>query len=277
MGVWHAYLDESYNSKTFCVGCFLARAADCDDIARSWSERLAYESRISANRGCSAISRYHASDCASLKREFSEKNGWSIARQIRLTKRLSDILGGNRTTGIVVGGSIEDVQKHCGPGSDPPKELLYSLCFRMCLLGIVSLMRLRVVDARVRVFYERGEFAGVAKESFDLTKDDQRPEYKCLCSADAAGWEECVPLQAADFLAYEGFRRIDGSLKGKNLVRKSLQALIRNANIIVEHFQQENFADIVRMIENQKAGRPRHEGVESGLHVCHGDIPYLPR
>ena len=34
------------------------------------------------------ISRYHATDCANLKKEFDKKNGWDIKKQINLTKRL---------------------------------------------------------------------------------------------------------------------------------------------------------------------------------------------
>ncbi len=86
---------------------------------------------------------------------------------------------------------------------------------------------------------------------------DFPPLAGCLVSAEEVGWEDCVPLQAADFMAYQGFQRVDSSLKGKDQVRKSLHALLRTRNpISVAHFQDENFADLMRMIQNARDGKP---------------------
>jgi hypothetical protein len=115
---WHAYIDESYTSKTFCIGGFLARESVWGDVSRAWSERIAYENRRSIKKGFQPISRYHATYCAHLKKEFSEKNGWSIHRQIRLTKRLCEIIGSNAMAGFVAGGGLDDIRKHLAPGAD---------------------------------------------------------------------------------------------------------------------------------------------------------------
>jgi len=80
------------------------------------------------------------------------------------------------------------------------------------------------------------------------------------------------------FYGVQGLQRVNGSLKGSDAIRKSLQALIsKDLPISIVHFEQENFADILRMIENKKAGRPVDEGVHSGLRHCVGDfLPYIP-
>ena len=277
MELWHAYIDESYNTKTFCVGGFLARESVWGQIEPAWSERIAYENRMSAKKGFPPISRYHATYCANLKGEFSEKNGWSVARQIKLTRRICEILGSHLTIGIVIGGGLADVQRYLAPGGDAPAEFLYSTCFKICLLQIAGLMHHHVIDARVRVFYERGVFNHLATESFEMLRKDGNSVYRSVVSAVPKGWDECLPLQAADFIAYEGFKRVDGALKGKNQIRKSLRALIRTDNpLIVSCFEDENFADLIRMIENKQASRPINEGVESGLRGIHGSPPYIP-
>ncbi len=104
MEEWCAYIDESDNTKSFCVGGFLARESTWDEVAGKWSERIAYENRRSAKKGLHPIARYHSNpDGANLKRDFSEKNGWSIDRQIALTKRICEIIGQHPMGGIVGG------------------------------------------------------------------------------------------------------------------------------------------------------------------------------
>jgi hypothetical protein len=278
MEIWHAYIDESYNSKTFCVGGFLAPEGIWNGIAHDWSNRIEYERRRSIKKGLRPISRYHATDCANLKKEFDTKHGWDIPRQIRLTTRLCEILGTHLPTGIVIGGGLADVRRYIPHNSDDASEFLYSTCFKTCLLDIAALMQEHVWDGRVRIFYERGKFEHLAKEAFDMFKnDDGHPMFDCLVSAEPKGWEECVPLQAADFMAYQGFQRVDGSLKGSDQIKKSLQALVeKDIPLIVAHFQDQNFADIMRMIANKNEGRPMAEGVESGLQECMGSVPYIP-
>lgn len=165
---WHAHVDESYNARTFCVGGFLAPESKWSSITTGWTQRIDYENRISAKKGFAAVSRYHATDCANLKKEFSEKNGWSIPRQIRLTKRLCGILGQHFPCGIVVGGGIGDLQRYLAPGNGgQAKAFLYIASFKMFLLEVAGVMAQRFPRGRVRVFYERGEFEPLAKSAFD--------------------------------------------------------------------------------------------------------------
>jgi hypothetical protein len=278
MAVWHAYIDESYNTKTFCVGGFLAPEDIWNGITHDWSERIECERRRSIKKGLQPISRYHATDCAGLKKEFDKKHGWDITRQINLTKRLCEILGKHLPTGLVVGGGLDDVQLYLPPDPAQAKILLYSMCFKTCLMHIAALMYDAVYEPKVKIFYERGEYDYLAEEAFEMLRQDNRSFFECLVSIEAKGWEDCVPLQCADFMAYQGFQRVGGSLKGDDAIRKSLQALIsKELPISIVHFQQENFSDILKMIANKKAGRPIDEGVYSAMQHCVGDfLPYIP-
>lgn len=122
---WRDYIDESYNPRTFCVGGLLAPVKMWEQIEESWKQRITYENRRSEKKGFPPISRYHATDCANLKKEFSNDKGWDIPRQIRFSKRLCEIIGSNGPCAIVHGGAIADIQKYLPDDPNKAKEFLY--------------------------------------------------------------------------------------------------------------------------------------------------------
>ena len=110
VATWRAYFDESYNQQTFCVGGFLAPEERWASIEEQWSARILAENERSALAGYPAISRYHATDCAHLKKEFSPKNGWDVLRQIKLTRRVCEIIDECRPIGLGIGGRVADLK-----------------------------------------------------------------------------------------------------------------------------------------------------------------------
>ena len=249
---WRDYIDESYNSRTFCVGGWLASNDGWSNIESAWLERIKYENRISAKKGMSPISRYHAADCANLKKEFSTQRGWNIPRQIRLTKRLCQILGDNVLWGVVFGGAMADIKKHFADGD---KVGLYRASFAMHLIQIGRIMEEHFPNDRVTVYYERSEeFGSVAADSFDRFMRDSAPGTQKLSkhfiTAAPMGWEDCIPLQAADFIAYEGMKWADKSLAGSDVVRKSLRAM--KVPLTIAHFTDDNFQELSRLCDPQR-------------------------
>jgi hypothetical protein len=276
---WIEYIDESYNSRTLCVGGLLAPASMWKTIETKWRERIDHENRLSVKKGFAPISRYHATDCANLKREFSEANGWSIPRQIRFSKRLCQILVGNGPCAIVYGGGTEDVRKHLAPEQDIPKEYLYYISVYEHLIMAGETMNDRFPDAMVSVYYDRTkQFGKLAQQAFEAFMKDTSAKQisKYFATMAPKGWEDCIALQPADFMAYEGMKRIDSSLHGGDDVRKSLRALLGdNMPLKIEHFTEENFRDLITISNNKEAGRPLDEGVESKMKLCHreGFVP----
>lgn len=268
MRPWQCYLDESYNNAVFCVGGFLGPAELWDHVTARWRERLDYENRWSAKRTFPAISRYHATDCASLKREFSEKSGWTIPRQIRLAKRLCEIIGNAGPIGIVIGGRIDDIKTFLRPG-DTAKDILYDLCFRMTLMNSAAVINEYYPGNRIKVFYDQGKtFESNARQAFNTFVDGSTSGTIADCFIDAEPQDSrtCIPLQAADFIAYEGLRRTDGVRKGNDNIRKSLNALLGSkVPLLIDQFTTANFMDLGRMIDNRQLGRPVYEGVGSKL------------
>jgi len=269
MDVWRAYIDESYNAHVFCVGGFLAPEERWVAIEDQWGSRIHYENEKSALGGFPPITRYHATDCAGLKSEFSTTNGWDIARQIKLTKRLCEILDDARPIGLVVGGRIADMKKYLGNLPDCPKESLYDLCFRMSLLFIVATMRDNFKDAVAEVTIDQSKkFGQVARNGFAVMKADEDVPYlkDCFTELHVRDSKTCLRLQAADFMAYEAMRQLEVLRQGKDTVRKSMGAIIgTDIPLQIAQFNDQNFADFTRMVENKKAGRPTGEGIASGL------------
>ena len=275
MVLWRAYIDESYNSRAFCVGCVLAPEFVWRRFTKAWVERISSSPKVvihGKKRGFPPISRYHASGLPlTLKREFREKNGWDIPRQVRLTKRLCAIFAEHHPQAIVIGGAPEDIRSI---SKDDVKEFMYSACIKMCLLEIAGVMH-RHPPGQVEIVFDRGNFTHIATEAFTAMQKEKSNtrEYDCLQSMEAKAWDECAELQAADFIAYQGMQRVDGSLRGKREIKKSLQALIgKRLPIHIGYYTRQNFLDIRQMKRNEDAGRPIGEGVNSGLESCIGGV-----
>jgi hypothetical protein len=266
---WSDYIDESYNLQTFCVGGLLAPPKMWDRIEASWSQRIAYENRRSAKKGFPPISRYHATDCANLKKEFSENRGWDVRRQILFTKRLCEIIGSNGPCAIVHGGPIAEVQEHVCPGEDA-KGFLYYVSTYLHLMQVGNVMAERFPKERVSVFYDRSrQFGAIAMEAFNSFMNDPTAKSvsKYFVTMAPMGWEDCVALQPADLIAYEGMKRVNGSLQGKDEIRKSLRALVGNDQmpVWIEHFTSEAVIDLSTILKNKRDGKPLHEGVKTKL------------
>lgn len=255
---YEAYLDESYNNSTFCVGGWLAHKKTWRHIEKLWNERIEYERRKSIVKGFPPIRRYHATDCASLQREFARNKGWDETRQIRLTKRIIEIVtsaprGQARPAGIVFGGGAEDYLRHFVGDKERWREGLYYFSIIRCLIQIADFLGGACPDGRVSIFYERGKFGGMADKAFASLMADPRNNdiSKYFVRMVPMGWEGCTALQAADFIAFEGFKRIGSSLKGKNISRRSLQTLLgKQTTLVVGHFSDQSFR---KMIERKSA------------------------
>jgi hypothetical protein len=271
---WHLYLDESYNNRTFCVGGLLAPVEMWQDIESKWKERLDYESRISFKKGFPRISRYHATDCANLKREFDKKKGWTIDRQILLTKRLCEILVKAGPIALAYGGSLAAVQETFGTDPNLAKQVLYKAAVLMHMIVVEEIFTRRFPSSRVQIFCDRNtDFGALAENAFrDALQEPRAIELglaKYFSGLQQVGWEDHIALQPADFIAYEGMRRFDEYARGKEEARKTLRSL-KAANtmpIRMEYFTEQNFRDIRKMNQNKSDGKLISDGVESKLAI----------
>lgn len=232
-----AYLDESYDKRSsFAVGGFLAFESQWRDIEKAWRQRIDYENRQSAKKGFPPISRYHAADCSSLRGEFSESKGWSKERQIMFVKKLLEILGRQRLVGMVFGGKVSEFQQYF-PGI-PWRRSLYYQSAILCLIHIADYMANYLPEDKCTVFYERGGFNGAAEEALNTFKSGEPHRLsKYIVTMAPMDWQNCIPLQTADLMAYEGMRLMARPNSGKADVRRSFHALLGNGvRPLIGHF-----------------------------------------
>ena len=152
------YLDDSYNNDTVVVGGWIAHDKVWDVIQKKWDERIAYEGRISAKNGLMSLTRYHASDCASRHGEFE---GWTIQRQIALTKRLVTIMTNHppQTKPLVFafGFSLWEAKEiFKGMSPELARRDMYRYCVVQCLREIGGIMQKFYTNERITFIHEIG-------------------------------------------------------------------------------------------------------------------------
>ena len=268
MTIWQSFLDEGYNdSTTFCIGSLFAPDYACAEMGESILARIATENTRLELGGYPPISRYHATDCSAFQKEFSKKKGWDHGRQIGLTKRICEILIEEGANGLVVGGGYADIRPYL-ENQENEKAFLYNLCFRLLLFMKTTFLNNNFPEDRVMVFYDVSpQFVPIARAAHaDFMADDATEHLrKYLIDCEPVTWRQKPEMQLADFVTFQGFRRIATSLDGSERVMKSLDALIGRMPITIERFQGQNFADMIRMHDNQQAGRAIEDGVNSKL------------
>ncbi len=141
-------------------------------------------------------------------------------------------------------------------------------------MQVGSVMEQRFPRDKVTVYYDRSkQFGSIAEEAFNAFMKDESAKSisKYFITIASMGWEDCIPLQPADLIVYEGMKRVDGSLRGNDEIRKALMALMNNNRmpVYIEYFTEQNIDDLMRIKQNMRDGKPLEEGVTSKLRLCH--------
>jgi hypothetical protein len=250
-------MDESYNNRTFCVGGWLASDARWNSLENAWKMRIEHERRISIKKGFPPISRYHASDCSNLLGEFDRAKGWNKERQVLFCKRLFEIIGNSGLIGIVIGGSRSDFIEHFSTDKESWQEGIYYLSTVMFLVELEIIMKRSFPREKVSIYYDRGKFGPWASRAFNSLKKEApqitKDRFVTIAPKD---WEHCIPLQPADLMAYEGFKRIDGLKNNRDQIRKSLQALIgKKIEFEIGHMPGELFSKAIEETKRKNPGQ----------------------
>jgi hypothetical protein len=230
--VLRVYLDESYDNSVMCIGGWLCTEEGWKRLEGKWLERIAYECRISEKHGHPPISRYHATDCANLKREFAESKGWTIPRQIRLVKSLIKILGTTpqKPIGIAVGLSLKELKiARADLSNEQLKAVAYFLCMCECFYNIGNAMDECFLSERVMVFHDSSDkYNKWAVEAYTqmFTSNKFRHYARYFVGNSPASWKDHPALQPADLIAYEGLKLTAARKRGSDDLRKSLQGII---------------------------------------------------
>jgi len=246
-----AYIDESWDDLTMCVGGWLCDQRTWRLIEYRWNREIERENKLSGRLGLQSLSRYHAAD---LHARRSEYKGWTEDRGVRFTKRLIDILGKPKSQpiGIACGVSFADMLA-ASPEWDRhhPRHKWELAAYRMCMLSCLRLvldtMSKEYPDENVTVIHDRGKFNGAAQSAFDAIKQSRKlSNIDSLLTVTPLSWKDCTALQPADMMVFEGRKLVKNNPGNVESFRRSLQRMIgRGIKLRVWNIPQEGLKETI--------------------------------
>jgi hypothetical protein len=114
----------------------------------------------------------------------------------------------------------------------------------------------------ITIFYDSGKISSMAGEAFRSLKNDPGGEdiAPYFFTMAPVCWQDCLLLQPADFIAFEGMKRLDGHLNGNRAIRKSFANLLGNkVDIGVSAFTDAYFQELQKRKREQMAAMGRKQ------------------
>jgi hypothetical protein len=249
-----------YVPSTYVVGGFFSNEYTWADVEKRWG---AENQRV-------GVSRYHAANVNARSGEFE---GWEKEKQIVYSKNLLQILRDQKTDIHAVSCAMwaSDYYRII---SDEGRRKLgspYVACFKNCVATIAREMELRGFqpEDKFEVVLDRSAYEGEAVEVFYKMKDERKWAYHHRLATCAPGsWEDFVPLECADLIAYETFRLIHDRTKGDK-VRKALQLMFSDNGFLGYSFEPDALNSLKEALEDAVC-------VDNGFVVSFPPLPDEP-
>ena len=256
-GVIRGYIDESHEGsrypKFFTLSCSLAHGGDWEFIEAAWRWVLSEKNRELISQRRKPISRYHAVDCFNRNKEFK---GWSREERDRFVLQLFEVFRAFPTSHVSLTMSAEDIREVWPENEDNPLHFAYYILLRLIMMTIGEhRSELRIVG-KISLIHERcGEFGESLLKGFNhMVGDPEFEHHRLFTTIAPMGWEDCIPLQPADLVAYELF----GDMKRYALFRnpsRSLLALQEMPNFLrySRQIQKKDLIMVRQMQERESA------------------------
>lgn len=228
--VQKCYIDESYDQKTFVLSCSVGRSVQWTHFERAWAGALNKVNLKLRKEGRKEISRYHASDCAGFGNEFK---GWNVEEQKALTASLIEALRLVPMHSVAYTVFLDDLRSlwrerfRINIHRENLYEAAYFLTMQHCMMELGGYLYSLNPYLRMTVIHDHSDYDGMMLNAFNYIKYTLNPPYaKVLSTIAPMSSKECLPLQLADFLAYEFFKDRSGEQhKGKSYNRRKSFAL----------------------------------------------------
>jgi hypothetical protein len=229
--ILRGYFDESYDKNVFTLCCSLSNLTGWGDIERGWRNCLKAKNKSLRKHGRPEISRYHSSHANSRDHEFK---GWSREERDELAIQLMNTLHRDRGWINTVSYSLplQEVVKAFEIDGNP-----LPFCYREAVKFIMLEMSHQIDEVtklgqlkpiKYVLFHERCDYDDAYLKGFNAMMADATFKGKELFSTIAPlGWEDCIPLQPADMIAYETFKDALRKFNSKDR-RPSLDYLLQS-------------------------------------------------
>ena len=223
------YIDESADSKTFTLSCILTTPTKWRRIEQQWKQALRDTNKTLKKQGRRQISRYHAAACSSRRGEFE---GWSTDEQIVFSKKFIDIIKYNMLTVMAYSMPMDDFVAVFPERSENPQKEVCGLLLNFMMTQLILDIEKQteghpLKPYKIALIHDRSDRGGDMLAAFNGKKNDitfaGRGHFTTIAPM---GWEDCIPLQAADLLAYETFKDAANKMSGSPRPRrKSMDSL----------------------------------------------------
>ena len=219
-----AYIDESGNSDLFTLSCIVGAYGAWVWFGWDWKKCLDEKNAQLVGEGRRLTSRFHAADCSSRVHEFE---GWGVPEQTAFTKSLINVFRAHITNTIAYTISLKELGEEIPTSVDDPRRSAYVLLLKYLMIEIGNNILARENWQLVSIIHDRTKgYNRVLSDTFDAMVNDETFRHRDrFSSITSMSWEDCIPLQAADLLAYENFKEVERQPDVRKR-RKSLQALL---------------------------------------------------
>jgi len=210
--VFRGYIDDSGNEQLFTLACILAKGANWQWIVMDWEKVLDAKNASLAEQGRKTLPRYHSVDINNFVAEYED---WTPEERAQFSKELLHVFEkpSNRASGFAYSVDLRLLTEIIPNTKADPKGFAYSLLLKLLMAEIGT----KFDDAnngdlsgvRIALIHDRCAYNGVLQEAFESYKRDHTSSYGSLYATLAPmGWEDCVPLQPADLIAYENYKEV---------------------------------------------------------------------
>ncbi len=270
LGVWGAvfvlfkgYIDESYDGSArnlFALSCLIADSKGWFEIERAWRLHLEAKNKQLKRQGRRLISRYHASECSGRRGEF---DGWTLDERDEFVLGLFGIL--KRSRGVHAVAYDVQLDELCEVFPEWAKDRLetaYAVLPKFIMYTVgddFQQMAPKGAPIQIDLIHDwtggTGEYDPTILRSFQSQmRDSDFPHKNYFRTIVAERWENCIPLQPADLVAFEWLKEAQAKLIGRKS-RKSFQALLdmNSFGIHAKSFNRSVLLQLRERMERDKA------------------------
>jgi len=259
------FIDESYDGKAipevFTLSCILASGSEWPWIEWAWQKVLEEKNAALISVGRKPLSRYHAVDCHERERDFK---GWSREERDEFVFKLFVVFRRHHTSHIAMSISVRDLLEIWGEDVQNPMSLAHDLLLGFIMNEIGISFEEENFHRKVALFYERSDYGLDLQNTFNrlMGADDSFRFKDVFTTIDSMGWEDCIPLQLADLVAYEAFGNAK-RMRAEKPMSKSLEALLSMDSVGAKSkgVSREVLAKLKAMVD-ERTQRLKAEGIE---------------
>jgi hypothetical protein len=228
--VFTGYIDDSGSkeSSLFTFSCLVGWGSQWLWFELAWIKLLEDTNKWLASQGRARLSRYHAADCSSCQNEFK---GWTRDEQKEFTSKIITIFCRHPMLVSSYTVNLKELVEEIPETKPHPRRFAYVILLNHLMIEIGDRMTARkefATNDRIALIHDRCEYDAALLEMFEHVKTDPSFKYgQYFTTIAPMGWEECVPLQPADLLAYENFKEAEREIVTKKRNRrKTLELLL---------------------------------------------------